>query len=90
MKKQKNMKTSKSIVKHYGWGSYSKRFTIPRGHKIVCADNLPQNEIDHCGKIIPIGKRYWLLNIPKSQMHNEDLKSWHRNYGILIYESDLI
>jgi hypothetical protein len=81
------MITTKPIVKYYGWWHCSKPFTIPTGHKLIPASNLPENELDYLGN--PIGKRYWLLNIPKSERHNMELESWHRNYGILIYESDL-
>ena len=84
------MRNKKPIVKYYGWMGIHKSFTIPTGHKLIPASNLMMNgkpEIDYWGN--PVEKRYWLVNLPKSEKKNVQLQMWHNAYGTLIYESDL-
>ena len=71
----KTIKTEKDIVTTWGW--LHTRLTIPAGTKLKIASNLPD------------GTGYWLPRLPKHEKKNADLRSWFRNYGILIYNDML-
>ena len=74
------MITKKDICFNYGiW--IIKYAIIPKGSKIIVARNLPKTTTGE--------KMYWLKHCPKRLMKNIEFESYHRNYGILIYESDL-
>jgi len=74
------MITKKDIYFNYGiW--ICKFAIIPKGSKIEVASNLDAMSTGE--------KRYWLKHCPRRLLNNIEFESYYRNYGILIYESDL-